>query len=257
MVRISPISALSSVNSVLKTPNDYIKRVGGPEEIPPIKVPKIDFSKDVIVIWVPGTNDRHIPPNFSRYIKQAFKDSTLVLADYTATWNFSVSIPHGIFTLAAILDTIKRNKNKNTKVLLAGHSQGALIIGEVLSKLDYLDLIERAALFSHPGVSRHHYEGSLKVTEFNSQYDVTTFEWGNTDKEKIIQAVDSFMTGDLVKALYLLRVGLSNPLSTAWLGISSLRLLPVPLFKGIPAFHNVSEESYKKAVMYLHDGIRN
>lgn len=256
MGRIFPIPRLSSVNNTIKASNDYIKRIGGAEQIPPVKIPQIDFSKDVIVVWVPGTNDRNIPKVFLREINTAFKNSTVVLSDYVATWNFSVSIPHGVFTLAAILNHIKKNKKKNAKVFLAGQSQGALVVGEAMAKKEYFSLVNRAVLFSHPGVSKHHYEGASKVVEFNNQYDVTTFEWGQSDedKEKIIRAVDEFMTGDLTKALYLLKVGFKNPLDAAWLGISSLRLLPVPIFKGIPAFHDVSDEDYRRAINYLRDG---
>lgn len=254
MARILPLPSTPFVSNAIKASNDYIKQVSGPEQIPAVKVPKIDFSKDTIVIWVPGTNDRHIPQHFITHINKTFKNNTIVLADYLASWNFSESIPHGIFTLSAIFDYIKKNKKKSTKILVAGQSQGALIVGELLAKKDYFDLVDRAVLFSHPGVSKHHYEGISKVAEFNNKYDFTTFEWGDADKDKIIKAVDSLMTGDLTKSLYLLKVGLSNPLNTAWLGISSLRLLPV--FKGIPSFHEVSDESYKKAVAYLKDGLR-
>lgn len=260
MGRIFPIPALSTIADTFKASNAYLRANGSSEEIPMVKVPQIDFSKDAIIIWVPGTNDRHIPEHFKQYVRKMFPSNSLVMADYEASWNFSVSIPHGIFTLTSILKHIKKHKGRKTKVYLAGQSQGSLIVGEVMAKKEYSSLVNRAVLFSHPGISKHHYTGMEpeKVIEFNNPLDFTTFDWGATsekEKEEIIKAVDSFMTGDVSKALYLLKVGITNPINSAWLGISSLRLLPVPFFKGIPAFHSVQNEDYKTAVGYLKYGL--
>jgi len=251
MGRLFPVPAISAITNTIRASNDYIKGVGGNEEIPTIKIPKIDFSNDHIVIWVPGTNDKSIPHEFRSRVEAAFSNSSVVMLDYTATWNFSISIPHGIFTLAATLDYIKKRMKPGTKIYVVGNSQGALIAGEVLSRPEYSNIVTRSVLLGHPGISEHHYhEEAGKIVEINHPKDFTTMDLPGTDKAEIVKAVDSFMTGDMLKALYLLKVGVKHPLTAAWVAISSLRLLPVPILRDLPAHHDYSGD-YAEAVEYL------
>jgi len=256
MGRLFPVPAISAITNTIRASNDYIRGVGGLDEIPTIKIPKIDFSKDHIVIWVPGTNDKFIPSELRSRINLAFPNSTIVMLDYTATWNFSISIPHGIFSLAATLDYINKRKKPGTKVYVVGNSQGALITGEVLSRPEYADIVSKSVLLGHPGISEHHYHDTTKkVVEINHPKDFTTTELDGVDKAEMVKAVDSLMTGDMLKALYLLKVGVKHPLTAAWVAISSLRLLPVPILRDLPAHHDYSVD-YSEAVEYLRSGYK-
>jgi hypothetical protein len=210
---------------------------------PNITIPKIDFSKDYIILWVPGTDDHNIPAKFAESIRQMFGDNvSLSLCDYMATWQLQSSIANGDATLMQTLDYIRKHKKKSTKVMLAGLSQGSIVISDIMANPAYSSLVTRASLVGHPGVANHHFDNDRTVREFNNSLDFTTFDW-DSDNEKIIQSVDMFLRGDVLAGVSLLKVGLHNPMQILWMAAVSLHRIPflgfTQLLKTDP--HNYTE----------------
>ena len=253
MPTVNPISA-STVVASINVANEYLREANRAVPTPPIPVrlPEIDFSKDTIVIWVPGTNDHQIPVGFKEALEDFFLNGySLAKADYLASWNLTVSITHGINTLEAVLDYIKAHKKPNAKVYLAGESQGSLVISRVLSKAKYYGLVTGAALLGAPGVAKNHFEKSDKVKEFNNRLDPVTIRWGGMNTEDMIGHVSRVMTGDILAGLNLIGIIFHNPLDVIWLALSNLHKIPIPPFKYFPSFHKYGDMAFRDAVSYL------
>jgi len=218
---------LSTTQSTLPVIARGIPIRAGTPHVPDVRIPRIDFSKDYIILWVPGTNDHLIPTKFSESIRQMFGDSAdLVLCDYAATWHLQGSIANGDSTLMQTLEYIRKNKKKSTKIMLAGLSQGSIVISDIMANPLYSKLISRASLVGHPGVASHHFDNDTVVQEFNNPFDFTTFDW-NGDHEKIIQSVDMFLGGDILAGVSLLKVGFQNPMQMLWMAAVSLHRIPL------------------------------
>lgn len=248
MVRISHIGSIQHpVNTTISghkiTPTTSVFK-------PMFTVPLIDFTKDSIVILVPGTNGKIIPSSLKAYVKSLMPNSQLVMLDYPANWYFSTSIVSGKTMLEKTLEYISKNKKLNTKVYIIGQSQGSLVSGEVLSNLKFKNMIDKAVLLGHPGVSDHHYANNLKIKEINNPRDFITFSWQGLSNNGIIDAVEAITSGNFIKGLPLLKVIIMNPLKVAWAAAAGLRLIPLSIFKDIPAYHNY-ENYYAQAVKYL------
>lgn len=228
-------------------------------KVPPVRIPNIDLSKKYIVLWVPGTNSHSIPEEFLRDIKQHFgDDATTALVDYEAAWTFRTSMAHGYATLRATLEYLISNMRPGTKILLAGLSQGSMVISELLTNPRYYQLISRAALLGHPGVAANHVHGvpDPKISEFNNPFDPSTLPWRG-DPVKIIKSVDSFMRGDILDAVYLLKVAALNPLYTTTLAALGLKNTPFyTLASRIPVPKDIHDyrESMDDAAYWLYMG---
>ena len=197
-----------------------------------VRIPNIDFSKDYIILWVPGTNDHLVPPKFIESIRQMFGDTaSLDLCDYMATWRLQTSIANGQATLMQTLDYVKAHKKKSTKIFLAGLSQGSIIISDILANPKYAGLITRSVLVGHPGVADHHFDYTDNVREINNPLDFATFDWGG-DRQRTIQNVDMFFRGDVFAGVRLLALALHHPLDALW--VAALNLHRVP-FLGLPS----------------------
>jgi len=253
MSTISPVVS-SLIATTVMVADRYLRETDRltPQYPIPARIPKVDFSKDSIIIWVPGTNAHDIPKGFSNATHDFFTGGyDLVKSDYMANWDLVNSIPNGLSTLEALLDYIKKNKRKSTKVYLAGESQGSLVISTVLSKPKYYNFITKASLLGAPGISENHFIGSNKVIEINNKMDPVTISWNNLDRDKALKAVSAFMTGDIFQGVYLLTAILQSPLDVIWLGLASLHSLPFFPFSSLPSFHMYDDKHLRDAVMYL------
>ncbi len=135
----------------------------------------IDWSKRDIVIWVPGTNNDQVHPAFEAATHASWTggEASLVRLVYDATWNMRPSVATGIATLRIVLDEIRR-RGGDRRVLVAGESQGAWVIGEALSDPVLGKVIDRAVLMGHPALASHHYDNDPRVVEINHPGDVVT-----------------------------------------------------------------------------------
>lgn len=148
----------------------------------------IDWSQKDIVLWVPGTDNHAVNPSFEAAVKAAWTKGGLSLTkvDYEASWNMRPSVATGIETLRLVLAGIAAHGGSH-RVMIAGESQGAWIIGEALADPMLRGVVNRAVLMGHPWLAAHHYDGQngSNVIEVNHAGD----------------EVASAINGDAAKAL--------------------------------------------------------
>jgi hypothetical protein len=214
----------------------------------------IDWSKRDIVIWVPGTDNRTIHSSFDQAVRASWADGGVSLAklDYEASWNMRRSVATGIATLKLVLAGIAAHGG-NHRVMLAGESQGAWIIGEAAADPMLRSVIHRAVLLGHPFVARTHYEDGRDpdIVEINRQGDqVATPIRGDIDNAfaamLAIHQKQFWKLPAVVKALA------QNPLHGWLLLASALRALPGATFLS-PNPHDYSTQM-TAAVEYLRNG---
>lgn len=243
-------------SSIAYRGNDHITKLtaiyGRPDPSAQISIPNIDFTKDNIVVWVPGTSMRGIPLELQRELIKKFGNNvSIAIIDYLATWKFLDSMPHGQSTLMATLDYIRRNKRKGTKVYLAGLSQGSMVISDTLTYSRYYNDVTKAILFGHPSVAGAHQAslGANKVREYNNYMDPATIGLKG-EPIKILKSLDSFMRGDVLGALYLLRVAALNPSYIPVLLALGMKHVPFYTPKVVPDPHNY-DGRYAEGVDWL------
>lgn len=134
----------------------------------------IDWSKGEIVLWVPGTSNHKIHEGFEAAVRESWIDGGVSLSrvEYEASWNMRPSTATGIATLRLILAGIAAHGGTH-RVMLAGESQGAWLIGEALSDPRLRRVVHRAVLFGHPFVAAHHFDDGHDpgVLEINNAGD--------------------------------------------------------------------------------------
>lgn len=139
----------------------------------------IDWTKRDIVVWVPGTSNHTIHRGFETAVREGWlnADVSLNRMEYEASWNMRPSTATGVETLRLILAGIAA-QGGNHRVLLAGESQGAWIIGEAMADPMLKHVVDRAVLLGHPFLAKHHYEDGKdpRVIEINHRHDQVSQE---------------------------------------------------------------------------------
>lgn len=206
-------------------------------------VAQIDFSKPNIVIWVPGTDNHAVHPALARQLGMridAARTGTYTL-DYEASWDVRHSMSTGLRTLRLVLAAIKA-RGAGNRVLLAGESQGALLIGEAITDPRLAGVVTRAAIVGHPANARHHFEDGhdRRVLEINNPLDkITMPPWGSmyTAMEGVV-ALRMFSPSKLPTVI---AAAVQNPLHLALTGAELLReRLPMAMKGLIPNPHEYS-----------------
>ena len=197
-----------------------------------------------IILWVPGTNNHSRPQAFVRAAKQPVQ-----LVDYEASWRFSSSLVDGYDRLVEALLAAQRKRKPGQRILLAGESQGALLISKVLMNPRYAAVVDKAVLLGHPGISPIHYKyPDAGVLEINHVLDPATFHW--TDHPTaLIEAIDKISRLNLKSFSTLpifARVFLDHPFESVWAGVLALGHLH-PLSRLIPNPHDYSRNMAQAA----------
>jgi len=195
-------------------------------------------KRPVTVLYVPGTSNHEVPEEFKKALKKRFKNNyRLICLQYPATWALKDSVAAGDKVLKETLDALIKN---NEDIYLFAESQGALISSHFLSQPKYYNRIHRAVLVGHPGVSAAHWTSDRKILEFNHPLDPTSFRWTNLKEEEALEDVQKLRDGDLTTLPTFVRVALTDPIKSAWLGFLSLSNLPL-IGSIIPHPHNYSQ----------------
>jgi hypothetical protein len=114
----------------------------------------LDFTKPNLVLWVPATGSHAIPGSFRDAVDRQFgQRASLGLVDYPAEFNFNDSVSTGMETLRLVLAGIAE-RGGNHRVTLAGHSQGAWVIGDAIDTPELARSVDRAVLYGHPSPAR-------------------------------------------------------------------------------------------------------
>ncbi len=118
----------------------------------------IDWSQRDIVLWVPGTSQASVNPAFAQAVASAWSGSDVSVSrvHYAANWNIRPSVATGIATMRLVLAGIAAHTGQH-RVMLAGESQGAWVIGEAIADPTLRRVIDRAVLLGHPWLAAHQY----------------------------------------------------------------------------------------------------
>lgn len=133
-------------------------------------IAEIDWSKDTIGLWVPGTGGRGVDKKFADGMGP---NASTVAVDYQADLNMPDGVATGMETTQIILDEAAR---RGKKVNLGGHSQGAWVAGEVMANPGMRDKVNKAVLYGHPtqGNAQYDHGKDPKVREINNHDDPYT-----------------------------------------------------------------------------------
>jgi hypothetical protein len=215
----------------------------------------IDWSRRDIVVWVPGTDGTTFMPKFAEGMRAAWQpgEGSAVSLDYQATWHLDTSEPTGEAALRLLLAGIEAHAGQH-RVLLAGLSQGAWIISDVLADPRYRRTVTRAIMFGHPQVSLKHFhdDEDPQVREISHPNDIIAMPITGP-RERAIEAMTALQTGAILPNLGLiLSVVLANPKvgTEAIVGrLRGMHLLP----KAKVDNHDYDAE-YGEGAKWLHDG---
>ncbi len=212
----------------------------------------IDWTKRDIVIWVPGTSNHTIHRRFEQSVQDSWKGAaSLVRLEYEATWHMRRSMPTGIATLRLVLAGIAAHGG-NHRVMLAGESQGAWIIGETLADPMMRRTVSRAVLMGHPWHAAHHYDDGHDhdIAEINHDQDMVAMPVKG-DVTKAFDALIALNTLQLNKVGLILGALAANAQHGALLLTSALR---ATLLRGVLADPHDYTNDMRRAVEYLRLG---
>ncbi|MCW2923525.1 MAG: Cutinase [Thermoleophilia bacterium] len=151
----------------------------------------IDFSKPNIALWVPATGSHAIPADWRAAVaKESPAGGTSVaLVDYPASPDFNDSVSTGMETLKLVLAGIAE-RGAGNRVTLAGHSQGAWVIGDTIATPEVGRVVDKAALFGHPAPARVDWSGGTdpNVRQVDAPND--PFTWDVVGGKQALQAID-------------------------------------------------------------------
>jgi hypothetical protein len=214
----------------------------------------IDFSKRDIVVWVPGTSNHGPHRSFEAAVRDSYtgEGSNLVALEYEATWHLRRSVPTGVATMRLVLEGI-RARGGDHRVLLAGESQGAWIIGEVLADPAVTKVVDRAVLMGHPWLATHQYANGQdpRVRVINHEGDLVTMPVKGDptvglDAMLAIRTLDISKAGSLVKGIAL------NPTHAVEL-LKSIAFA-IPGLKSLMRNPHVYDGEMTRAVEFLRHG---
>ncbi len=191
----------------------------------------IDWSRSDIVVWVPGTDSSIIHPQFAQSMRDAARGRslTLVRMHHQASWNMRPSVATGIATMRLVLAGIAAHGG-NHRVMLAGESQGAWIIGEALADPLLRAAVDRAVLLGHPWLAAHQYADGHDpdVRVINNPGDLVTIPVTG-DPGRGLDAMVAVYTLQWARFPLVARAMLENPVHAVKL-ISNLRFA-IPVLK--------------------------
>lgn len=184
---------------------------------------QIDWSQRDIVIWVPATLSHEVPKGWEKAVSQEWGNSKTkpVLLDYPASVNFRSSVPTGIEALKLTLDGIKKHGG-NHRVLLAGHSQGAWVIGDAMLDPVVAAKVDKAVLYGRPTQARSdnpRLHESNKVEVVNNADDPFTQKTTGIDQaaQGLKELDRDNKPGAVLGALTIGAAVLANPFLAAYL----------------------------------------
>jgi hypothetical protein len=149
----------------------------------------IDAHDRAIVIWVPGTSEYFIKPSFLKAAKRHLPGLGVTMIPYEGTWRLSSSVPDGTAVLAGVIRELRRRGDKRP-IVLAGESQGAWIISNVLADPTLAREVARAALWGHPAAAEHQKFGLPgQVREVNNPDDLITMPL-DENASKVLESVE-------------------------------------------------------------------
>lgn len=190
----------------------------------------LDFSKPHLTLWVPATGSHSIPRDWREAVQRGEEGprTSLALVDYPASANFNDSVATGMETLRLVLAGISE-RGANHRVTVAGHSQGAWVIGDAVDAPELARSVDRVLLYGHPAPARVDWAAAddPNVRQVDDPADPFTFPLdGGRDALRSIDELHDGRTtsgegldlgGYLDRLGRLARTALANPQLSAYL----------------------------------------
>lgn len=151
----------------------------------------IDWSKDRIALWVPGTFEGGVDGAFASSVQRP--DTSVAAIRYPADTRFTEgSVGAGVTVLKAVLE---RAAAEGKQVVIGGHSQGAWVAGEALADRHASRAVDKAVLFGMPSVASHQYDAGQdpRVREVNNRDD--PYANPMADGARLVEAVSRAAAG--------------------------------------------------------------
>lgn len=244
-----PLAPAVNPNAVILPAPDMDRAITDAKKV----LASIDFSRETIVVWLPGTGRHGVPSPFGDAAKRVWGNTATVVAlEYPAGNEVRKSTATGIQTLKLVLAGIAAHTGQHHKIHLAGESQGAWVITEAVKDPMMRSMVSRMALLGHPYVASTHYDDGhdANVMVINRRVDIVARPVrGNINNA--IESVESIFARKIslhgIKTL--LGVAKDNPQSAYYLAVTGMRLITPHGPDRDP--HNY-EDMMIAAVQFLH-----
>jgi hypothetical protein len=179
----------------------------------------IDWSKPDISLWVPATGSHAIPSQW-RDAVAASPDAartSLALVDYPAGADFNDSVSTGMETLRLVLAGIAEHGGTH-RVSLAGHSQGAWVIGDAIQTPELGRMVDKAVLYGHPAPARVDWSRGADANVRQVDHADDPFTWDLAGGSDALRAISDLSHGGSI-ATYgtIAATALANPGFAAYL----------------------------------------
>jgi hypothetical protein len=226
---------------------------------------QIDFSRRDLILWIPGTDGHGVHQDVRHAVDYLYGeqggDESLTYMPYEASWALRESLPTGLATMKLVLEGIRQRlatmpAASRPRVLLAGESQGAWIIGEALADPSVGGVVTRAALVGHPWLARTQYlDGhDPRVRVINHRGDQIAMEIKG-DAGIGMDAMTAVKTGKLKEHLGLVaKAILANPIHGALLAHTMARDA-MPVLRPFLRDPHVYGSEWPRMVRFLRDGV--
>lgn len=216
----------------------------------------IDWSKRDIILNVPGTGDRLVLNGMRLALARTFAahEAAFAFVDYDTNWDFQRSVPKGLDVLKLVLAGIAAHGGDH-RIFLFGQSQGALVIGEAMADRKLTAMVERAAIWGHPNIARHHYPTGVdpRVWEFSNADDPVAYPLKGSAHE-FIESLGKLFGGDYMAALPPIAKGvLRNLPGGIWAGLWLMRgkVIPTSLMNDPHGY----DHAYTTGMRFLREGM--
>ena len=177
-----------------------------------------DEHSEWLVVWVPGTFGHEVHEGFLKTVDERLGTDALVFSvAYPASADFDTSVPAGTLALSHLLARLVEGKSAFQKIVVAGSSQGAWIIHEVMQKDLNWDSVHKAVTFGLPALSGHSPvkpSDDLPVWDVTSSYDAVGWGWAGSEA-RILHRASLAAGGKPWHLIPLLPYLLLNPVNTA------------------------------------------
>lgn len=159
----------------------------------------IDPADPAIAIWVPGTSEHHIDPQFLNAASKRLPGLHVTMIPYEATWRLSTSVPDGAAVLRGVIEGLRKRGDRRP-ILLAGESQGAWVISSVMSDRKMAREVTRAAIWGHPAAAPQHFGRKGTVREVNNPTDVISMSLGG-QANSVVHNVEQISRLDIIRGV--------------------------------------------------------
>ncbi len=212
---------------------------------------RVDRNAKDIVLWLPGTGIPKLSQTFVEAVRNKV-GAGASLVDFPCHNDFAVlqDTADSAEALRIVLRDLDERRTPGQRILLAGESQGAWSITNVVNEPEFADVADRVALTGNPGMNEHQYDGAAtdaRVREFTNDGDVVAQDY-HGDAQMMLDGGLRTMTGEPSNAWRIVGTAINNAPEAVPAIESAVRIAVLNDFASDP--HNY-DNRYPEVVEYL------